>query len=60
MLSWHYVLEAIATGAYDYLFTSGKINPADILSKHWSYRNVWEMLRPILFWKGNTSDLLER
>ena len=60
MLSWHYVREAIATGAYEYAFVPGKINPADILSKHWAYRDVWSMLRPILFWEGNTKDSLER
>ena len=60
MLSWHYVREAIATGMYDYVHIPGSINPADILSKHWNYQNVWPMLRPILFWKGNTGDLIER
>ena len=35
----------------------GKLNPADILSKHWSYATVWPVLRPLLFWMGNTSDI---
>ena len=59
ILSWHYVRQAIATGTYDYVHIPGKINPADILSKHWGYRNVWSMLKPILFWYGNTRDIPE-
>ena len=43
----------------DYVHIPGKINPADILSKHWGYRNVWSMLKPILFWYGNTGDIPE-
>jgi len=46
-------------GTYDYVHIPGKINPADILSKHWGYRNVWSMLKPILFWYGNTGDIPE-
>ena len=57
ILSWHYVRQAIATGTYDYVHIPGKINPADILSKHWSYGTVWGMLKPILFWSGDTGEL---
>ena len=60
MLSWHYVREAIATGKYEYLHIPGVINPADILSKHWAYRNVWIMLKTILFWHGDTVELIEQ
>jgi hypothetical protein len=37
----------------------GPINPADILSKNWGYQQVWPTLKPIMFWKGDTADLLE-
>ena len=37
----------------------GKINPADVLSKHWSYADVWKMLKAILFWAGDTAELIE-
>ena len=57
ILSWHYVRQAIATGTYDYVHIPGKINPADILTKHWSYGTVWGMLKPILFWSGDTGEL---
>ena len=32
-----------------------KSNPADILSKHWEFATVWPMLKPILFWRGETA-----
>ena len=37
------------------------MNPADILSKHWGYQQVWtSTLRPLLFWMGDTEVLLEQ
>jgi len=58
-LSYHYTREAIASNAVDYQFIPGHLNPADILSKHWGYQQVWaSTLRPILFWRGDTSGLL--
>ena len=36
------------------------MNPADILSKHWGYQQVWtSTLRPLLFWMCDTEILLE-
>ena len=55
MLSYHYVREAITTGNYAYVWLNGKDNPADILSKHWSYGSVWQLLQllqPLLFFDG--------
>ena len=40
-------------------FLPGQENPADILSKHWGYQQIWKMLRGILFWRGDTGDLIE-
>jgi hypothetical protein len=58
-LSYHFTRETIASNAVDYQFIPGHLNPADILSKHWTYASVWgSTLRPVLFWQGNTSDLL--
>jgi hypothetical protein len=57
MLSYHYVREAIASGAYAYSFINGKYNPADILSKHWAYCDTWPNLRPMLFWEGDTTNI---
>ena len=35
----------------------GENNPADILSKHWGYADVWPLLKPLLFWQGETKDI---
>jgi hypothetical protein len=58
-LSYHAVREAIASGMMSFDHIPGPINPADILSKHWGYQQVWPTLKPIMFWKGDTADLLE-
>jgi hypothetical protein len=58
-LSYHLTREAVASKAVDFRFIPGHLNPADILSKHWGYQQVWaSALRPILFWKGNPAELL--
>ena len=56
MLSYHYVREAIASGNYAYVWIHGKLNPADILSKHWAWKDVWPFLQPLLYWQGDTND----
>ena len=43
-LSFHRVREAIAAKIVSYYFIPGEINPADILSKHWGYTQVWTIL----------------
>jgi hypothetical protein len=35
----------------------GVLNPSDVLSKHWAYADVWKMMQPLMFWKGDTSDI---
>ena len=57
-LSFHRVREAIASKMVQFHHIPGAINPADILSKHWDYSQVWDVLKPILFWEGDTADLL--
>jgi hypothetical protein len=34
----------------------GIANPADALSKHWGFASVWPVLKPLLYWKGNTQE----
>ena len=58
LLSFHRVREAIAAGIIVFIFIPGSDNPADILRKLWGYQQVWNLLRPLLFWEGNTMDLL--
>ena len=56
LLSFHRVREAIASKTIHFIHIPGNINPADILSKHWSYQKVWKQLQALLFWMGNTID----
>ena len=55
-LSFHRVREAIASGMVSFIFIEGSRNPADILSKHWGYSQVWPQLRTLLFKRGDTAD----
>jgi hypothetical protein len=58
MLSFHRVREAIASGILGFYFILRAINPADILSKHWGYPQIKECLKSLLFWKGDTADII--
>jgi len=58
ILSFHRVREAVASGMIAFIYLPGEINPADILSKHWGYTQIWSMLQPLLFWQGDTASLL--
>jgi len=58
-LSFHRVCEAVSSRYVSFTFIDGEYNPADILSKHWGYQQVWKILKPILFFGGNTADLYE-
>jgi hypothetical protein len=53
-LSFHRVREAIASGHYVFTHIPGENNPADILSKHWGYGQVWHMLKTLLMVSGET------
>ena len=59
ILSFHRVREAIASGMVAFHHLPGTINPADILSKHWGYTQIWSMLQPLLFWQGDTANLIK-
>jgi hypothetical protein len=58
-LSWHQVRESIAAKTLRFIHIPGAINPADMLSKHWGYQQTWTQLQALLFWEGDTSDLLK-
>jgi hypothetical protein len=55
-LSFHRVREAVAAKIIGFYFTEDENNPADILSKHWGYQQVWKLLHPLLFWQGETHE----
>ncbi len=56
-LSFHRVREAIAAKVVVFVHIPGECNPADILSKHWGYQQVWQLLQPLLFWQGDTINV---
>ena len=57
-LSFHRVREAIASGYVVFTHINSEDNPADILSKHWGYQQIWSLLQPLMFYPGNPSALL--
>jgi hypothetical protein len=57
--SFYRVREAIAAKTIGFYHIDGVQNPADILSKHWGYQQVWKLLRPLLFWPGDTVEILD-
>ena len=59
LASYHRVREAIAAKYISFHWKDGKGNPSDILSKHWEFATVWPMLKPILFWRGETATQLK-
>ena len=59
LVSYHRVKEAIAPKYISFHWKDGKNNPTDILSKHWEFATVWPMLKPILFWRGETATQLK-
>ena len=59
LVSYHRIREAIAPKYISFHWKDGKSNPADILSKHWEFATVWPILRPILFWRGETATQLK-
>ena len=58
-LSFHRIREAVASGMLWFIHIDGKLNPSDVLSKHWEYSAVWKHLQPLLFWQGDTMDLAD-
>ena len=55
-LSFHRVREAIAANLVSFIHIRGTANPADIVSKHWGYQQVKDLLRTLLFVHGDTAD----
>jgi len=58
-LSYHRVREAIAAGIFTFHHIPGVENPADMVSKHWGYTQMWQVLRPVLFTVGNTDGVFD-
>ena len=56
ILSYHRVREAIAAKILWFMHIEGKTNPADVLSKHSSFADMWTHIRPMLFCCGDTRE----
>ena len=59
-LSYHRVREAVASGILRFHHISGETNPADVVSKHYGHQAAWPLLKPLLFWQGDTAELLPK
>jgi histone deacetylase 1/2 len=55
-LSYHKLREAIASGALRFEFIDSNDNPADILSKHWGYHQVSDLIQQLLFRPPDYND----
>jgi len=58
-LSFHQVHEVVASRFVSFTFLDGEFNPADILSKHSGYQQLWQILKPLQFFGSDTADLYE-
>jgi hypothetical protein len=58
-LAFHRCRDAIAAGIVRFYHIPGKSNPADVVSKHWDFPSVKPLLRPLLFWEGDTGKIEE-
>ena len=58
-LSFHRSREAVAAKFVTMHHLDGIYNPANILSKHWGYQQIWRNLKPILFHHGDTAQLYD-
>ena len=38
-------------------YTKDEDKPTNTLSKYWKYASIWPLLKPLLFWKGDTDEL---
>jgi hypothetical protein len=58
-LSFHHVHKAVALKTVAMYHLYGEYNPADILSKHWGYQQIWHLLQLLMFYQGNTAELFD-
>ena len=58
ILSFHYVRSMIARGYIALTHVNSKDNLADVVTKHWGYNSVKDLLKPVFSHAGNTKDLI--
>jgi hypothetical protein len=57
-LAYHFAREAIASKMVVFSHLPSELNVADILSKHWGHSQVYQLLKPLFFYVGDTLDLI--
>ena len=57
-LAYHRVREASAAGILEFHHIEGTKNPADVLTKHNGFQQMWPLVQPLLFWRGDPSGIL--
>ena len=57
ILSFHYVRSLMACGFINLQHIASEANISDILSKQWTYKSSWPLIRPVLNFEGNTGTL---
>ena len=55
-LAYHRMRWAVAAGIIKFVKIPGKENASDALTKFLPYSDAWPLLKPLLFWKGETLD----
>jgi hypothetical protein len=57
-LSYHRVRECIAAKIFSLFKIPSKLNTADVVSKHCGYQAAYPILKPLLFWRGDITDIV--
>ena len=57
ILSFHFVRNIISNGFISINYIRSQSNLADILSKHWSQKAAYPLLKPIFDYSGDTGNL---
>jgi hypothetical protein len=56
-LAYHRVRETIASDMIWFFHISGKINPANVLTKFLEHVTFWPLIRPFLLWRGQPAQV---
>ena len=56
-LAYHRVRSAIAAGIMYFCYVPSTENIADVLTKFLVFAKFWHLVKPFLFWKGDTADI---
>ena len=55
-LAYHRVREAVASNVLWFFHVKGTENPSDVLTKFLGHSVFWPLIKPFLFWRGNTAS----